>query len=81
MIRYIVLAVLVAATLLPGTGNAVTQQGVIVMKKWALSDKCAQSAQRAFPDYTAEALAKRDQALKRCLDIQNLPSRELSPDQ
>jgi hypothetical protein len=81
MIRYIVLAVFVAATLLPGMGNAVTQQGVIVMKKWALSDKCTQAAQRAFPDYTAEALAKRDQALKRCLDSQNLPSRELSPDQ
>jgi hypothetical protein len=81
MIRYIFLAVFVAAALLPGAGNAVTQQGVIVVRKWVAEDKCAQKAQQAFPDYTAEALAKRDQALKRCIDSQNLPARELSPNQ
>jgi hypothetical protein len=76
MRRYIVVTVFVAATLLPGTGNAVSQQGLVAMKKWVAEDKCAQSAQRAFPDYTAEALAKRDQAFKHCLDTQNLPPRE-----
>jgi len=81
MTRCIALAIFVIAALLPCIGRATTAQGIFTMRKWAASDKCAQAAQRAFPDYTAEALAKRDQALKRCLDSQNLPSREISPNE
>ena len=39
-------------------------------------DKCANQAQRAFPDFTAKSNAKRDAKLKECLAGQNLPPRE-----
>ena len=42
-------------------------------------DKCAVEAQRAFPDFTAKANAKRDAKLKDCLAGQNLPPREAAP--
>jgi hypothetical protein len=42
-------------------------------------DFCAIEAQRAFPDFTAEANARRDAALKDCLARKNLPPREASP--
>jgi len=75
-IRRTAIAACLAAGLFPATANAITAQGQLVMRKWVASDKCAQSAQKQFPDYTAESLAKRDQALKKCLDSQNLPSRD-----
>jgi hypothetical protein len=74
--RRIAIVACAAAVLFPAAADALTAQGQIVMRKWVASDKCAQAAQRQFPDYTAESLAKRDQALKKCLDSQNLPSRD-----
>ena len=56
---------------------AASQQGVIAMKNWQGMDLCAKQAQAAFPDFTAEANAKRDQKLKECLEGKNLPPREL----
>jgi hypothetical protein len=70
-----VFAVLVLAALPPAAGMA-SQQGTVVLKKWSAADKCAQQAQQAFPDYTAEALAKRDAKYKQCLASQNLPPRD-----
>lgn len=74
-----------AATLLalvfvlsPSAARA-SQQGVVVVQKWKLSDKCAQQAQTAFPDFTPEANAKREAKLKECLAGQNLPPRESAP--
>ncbi|MBV9018201.1 MAG: hypothetical protein JO058_21330 [Alphaproteobacteria bacterium] len=60
--------------------HATSAQGTAVMTKWKSADKCTQQAQTAFPDHTAEANAKRDAALKACLDASGLPPREpLSP--
>jgi hypothetical protein len=53
-----------------------SQQGVIVLRNWKAMDSCTQKAHTAFPDYTAEANAKRDAALQACLAGQNLPPRE-----
>ena len=39
-------------------------------------DQCAQQAQAAFPDFTAEAYAKRDAKEKECLAARNLAPRE-----
>jgi len=72
MNRRVGFAVLVGAALLPAMALA-TQQGDTLIKRWLASDKCAAQAQKAFPDYTAEALAKRDEAFKKCLASQNLP--------
>jgi hypothetical protein len=52
-----------------------SQQGVLVMKNWKNSDKCAQQAQSAFPDFTPESNAKRDAKLKECLEGQRLAPR------
>jgi len=67
-----------AALLLAGPAAA-TQQGEIVMKSWKRMDDCARKAQLAYPDFTAEANAKRDAKLKECLNQGNLPPRESPP--
>jgi hypothetical protein len=77
MIRRMAIAVVIAGATLPAAVHAATLQGEQTMKRWAISDKCAQQAQRRFPDYTAEAQAKRNQAYEQCLDSQNLPPRDL----
>jgi Tfp pilus assembly protein FimT len=65
-----------AAALAMAPGLAVaSQQGTQVIKNWKTSDKCAQQAQAAFPDFTAEANAKRDAKLKECLEINRLAPR------
>jgi hypothetical protein len=57
-----------------------TQQGYIVMQNWRSMDDCTRKAQIAFPDFTAEANAKRDNAVKTCLEMKNMPPRQpLSP--
>ncbi len=54
-----------------------TQPGVTAMKNWQGMDLCARQAHTAFPDFTADANAKRDAMLKQCLEGKNLPPREL----
>ena len=65
---FVVLAVPIAALANTALGNQ-------AMKRWAVSDRCAQQAQKAFPDFTPEAIAQRDAALKRCLAANNLAPR------
>jgi hypothetical protein len=74
------LGFLIAALLLfAGTGEA-SQQGQVVLNNWKAADKCAKQAQAAYPDYSAEANAKRDAKLKECLNAGNLtPRQPLSP--
>jgi len=43
---------------------------------WKSADKCAKQAQAAYPDYSAEANAKREAKLKECLSNGNLPPRQ-----
>lgn len=71
-------AALLVLALIPATVLA-SQQGVVVVQKWKMSDKCTQQAQAAFPDFTPEANAKREAKLKECLAGQNLPPRENAP--
>ncbi|HKS88803.1 MAG TPA: hypothetical protein VJR70_05125 [Stellaceae bacterium] len=52
-----------------------TSQGYMVMRNWQVMDKCAKEAQTAFPDFTADANAKRDARLQQCLEGKNLPPR------
>jgi hypothetical protein len=52
-----------------------SQQGVQATKNWKTMDQCAKEAQTAFPDYTADANAKREAKLKECLEGKNLPPR------
>ena len=72
--RAVAAACLVA--LLPSVALAFTGQAQQMMRNWTASDRCAQAARKAFPDYTAEANAKRDAQMKQCLASGNLPPRE-----
>jgi hypothetical protein len=78
MIRQIGFVVFAFAALMPAVANA-DAQGTQIMKKWVSSDRCSQRAYKAFPDYTADSLAKRDQALQNCLAGSGLPPRDLPP--
>ena len=71
------LALLLGAMLLllAGTVEA-SQQGQTAVGYWKAADKCAKQAQAAYPDYSAEANAKRDAALKNCLNGSNLAPRQ-----
>lgn len=63
----------------PGAAFA-TIAGQAAIKKWSAMDQCEREAQAAFPDYSAEAVAKRDAKLNECLESKNLPPRApLSP--
>lgn len=53
-----------------------SQQGVTAMKNWQVMDLCAKQAQAAFPDFTADATAKREAREKQCLEEKNLPPRQ-----
>jgi hypothetical protein len=76
MNRLAILSVVGTAVLALSIGAAwASQQGNLAVANWKLMDKCARQAQTAFPDYTAEANAKRDAALKACLSSNNLPPR------
>jgi hypothetical protein len=57
-----------------------TLAGQAAIKKWAVMDQCEREAQAAFPDYSADAVAKRDAKLNECLESKDLPPRApLSP--
>jgi hypothetical protein len=60
--------------LLIGTAEA-SQQGQTAVGSWKAADKCAKQAQAAYPDYSAEANAKRDAKLRECLNAGNLAPR------
>jgi hypothetical protein len=66
-----------AAVLLLLIGPAeASQQGQTAVGYWKAADKCAKQAQAAYPDYSAEANAKRDAKLKECLNGGNLAPRQ-----
>jgi hypothetical protein len=71
------LGLLLAAVLLLLIGTAeASQQGQTAAAYWKAADKCAKEAQAAYPDYSADANAKRDAKLKECLNASNLAPRQ-----
>jgi hypothetical protein len=79
MNRIAVAALIVLAT---GAAQASSLLGNQALTRWKIADNCAKQAQKAFPDFTAEANAKRDAKLNECLSGAILPPREpLSPKQ
>ncbi len=71
-----IIALATAATLvLAAAAQAATGQATTVMRNWKAMDNCAHQAQAAYPDFSAEANAKREAALKNCLNLQHLPPR------
>jgi hypothetical protein len=67
-----------AASVLPYRAVAddkLRQSGVI----WKAVDNCSRAAVKAYPDYTAEALAKREAHRRLCLRRSNLPSGDDAP--
>jgi hypothetical protein len=79
MIRLGAAILMIALCLVSGAAFA-TMAGQASIKKWAVMDQCEREAQAAFPDYSAEAVAKRDAKLNECLESKDLPPRApLSP--
>jgi hypothetical protein len=77
MKRFSAVSRLVALTMLMTvTAGADTGYGKLTLGKWKASDKCAHGAQAAFPDFTPESNAKRDAALRKCLEQGRLPPRD-----
>jgi hypothetical protein len=74
-VAFITPLLLLVALVTPITAMAYTQNGQQMMRGWAVSDKCAAAAQKAFPDFTPESNAKRDAQMKNCLAGSNLPPR------
>jgi len=68
--------VLVAAFFLSAVNAGATQQGQSALRSWKTMDICARQAQTAYPDFSAEANAKRDAKLKECLNANGLPPRQ-----
>ena len=46
---------------------------------WKAMDNCTRAASKAYPDYTAEALAKRETQRRLCLRRSNLPGGDDPP--
>jgi hypothetical protein len=71
------LAMLLAAAMMLIAGPAAAgQQALWAQARWHAMDICTKQAQAAFPDFTAEAAAKRDAQMNQCLELNNLPPRQ-----
>lgn len=46
---------------------------------WKAMDRCTRAAIKAYPDYTAEALAKRETQRRLCLSRSSLPGGDEAP--
>lgn len=75
MFQRVVFLAALAAMITPESAMALSSNGGNMLHQWAGADRCAQQAQKQFPDYTAESNAKRDNAMKQCLANGNLPPR------
>jgi len=75
MSKRIILPVAAALALSAAAAQAATAQATTAMRNWKTMDTCERQAQAAFPDFSAEANAKRDAALKNCLNANRLPPR------
>ena len=71
----ICLAVAAALALGAVAAQAATAQGTTAVHNWKTMDTCERQAHTAFPDFSAESNAKRDAALKNCLNANRLPPR------
>jgi len=65
----------VAPAQIPGQGNPYTRSERV----WKVRDACSRSAQKQFPDHTAEGNAKRERAFQQCLEANNLPYEPSAP--
>jgi hypothetical protein len=68
-------AILAIGLCLASSAAFATLAGQAAIKRWAVMDQCEREAQAAFPDYSAEAVAKRDAKLNECLEGKDLPPR------
>lgn len=73
-------AILAIGLCLASSAALATVAGQAAIQRWAAMDQCTREAQAAFPDYSADAVAKRDAKLNECLEGHDLPPRApLSP--
>jgi hypothetical protein len=76
MTRTIISAIAVIVLMMPMTAYASESPSAKASQgRWALSDKCSRNAIAKYPDHTSEALAKREQDVRRCNVANGLPAR------
>jgi hypothetical protein len=67
MMRTIMSAAVVVIVFLPVTADAGQSANAKASEtQWAIADKCNRNAIAKYPDHTSEALAKREQDVRRC---------------
>ena len=69
------LAVAALLMLAAAAAQAASAQATTEMHNWKTMDTCEHQAHTAFPDFSAKSNAKRDAALKNCLNANRLPPR------
>jgi hypothetical protein len=83
MVRITISTAAVVLLLMPviaSAGESPTARSV--QGQWRVADKCNRTAIAKYPDHTPEALAKRDQDVRRCLVANRQEARTpLSPPQ
>jgi hypothetical protein len=75
--RHEITSLAIAALLIvaAASAQAATAQATTAMHNWKTMDNCERQAHTAFPDFSADSNAKRDAALKNCLNASRLPPR------
>lgn len=76
---YLVLSLALPALAMAPQQAAATDNWTPNSNLWKIEDNCNRSAIRAYPDYTPEALAKREAYRRTCLRGSNLPVTAGSP--
>jgi hypothetical protein len=83
MVRITISTAALVLLLMPAIASAGdTPTAMAVQGQWAIADKCNRNAIANYPDHASEALAKRDQNVRRCLVYNGQEARTpLSPPQ
>jgi hypothetical protein len=65
-----------AAIVLIAPAQAASSNAITAQRQWSTMDKCTREANQWFPDHTAEALAQRDDYIRKCQRKARVPVRE-----
>jgi hypothetical protein len=64
--RYLAWTAAASLLLTTGTAEAAGATSQLLEKQWQRGDKCSIDAFRLYPDYTREAVAKREAYIRKC---------------
>jgi hypothetical protein len=65
-----------AAIVAIAPAQAASTNAQVAQRQWSAMDKCAREATQWFPDHTAQALAQRDDYIRKCQRNGRVPVRQ-----